>query len=614
MFRLKKIVSLGTSICVFFGQISAASAQVYPDLLTNNHPSQSQTEIHVDDQKCQTANEIEFRSSLEMLLQRSLQFEMNKFNYRYRVGEEWRKLEIGTILDGEVDRVVDEVRNEMSWSALWKSLSNSEKARDLANLVTERVYNSDKMKKSIEELASGVGHSLGTHLEIVTPEAANPALDCLHQFLGPRYGSTVAGVITESARKEFQLGVQGGTAELSANNLLKESSGGVAGVAILILRRQLTNLTERLGQRVVGSVLTRLVSVVAGSVGLALIAKDLWDLRYGVLPIIGEEMKSEDSKNKVQDELANSISEQIGIHLKDIAAKSTERIFTIWSEYRAAHNAILDFASRNEEFRTFLDGLRPELVSRLDEVAALILSTEGEAGILNRLGNGQLEEAINHLPEPALEIARQTRSIDLAIAWNGLAGGQIDKVVFYELFQRTSPSAFTKESLKKVLALENPLAVKRLAMVQPEIRDGLFEMDALTLSEMVRSHGEKDLSILATYITGLKSSSRQFFLSLVVKTPLRFEVLKYPYIQEAVLKSADQTAALEMLVRDPDLITWGTLKSDLALVFAGKVHPPLLWHTHPYALGGALFCLFVLFILLRRLLLPIPLKKAEKYK
>ena len=32
--------------------------------------------------------------------------------------------------------------------------------------------------------------------------------------------------------------------------------------------------------------LGRLVSVVAGGVGLVLIAKDIWDFRHGVLPII----------------------------------------------------------------------------------------------------------------------------------------------------------------------------------------------------------------------------------------------------------------------------------------------------------------------------------------
>lgn len=612
MFHLKKIVSLGVCCCLCNAQMSASYAQAPPNTLSDLTSVQRQTQLPPLDQQCQTTNETEFRASLETLILHSLRSDMAKFNYRFAVADEWRKLEIGKTLDGEVDRVVENVRNEMSWSALLQSLSNSEKARELATLVAERVYNSEKMKVNIEELASQVGRSLAAHLEMITPQAANPAIDCLRQFLGPRYGTTVAGAISESARQEFQIGPQGAAADLTAGNLLKESAGGVTGLAILILRRQLANITERLGQRIVGSVLSRLVSVVAGSVGLVLIAKDLWDLRYGVLPIIAEEMKSEDSKNKVQDELAQSISEQTDLHLKDIGTKSAERIFTIWNEYRAAHTLVLDIAARNEEFRTFFDGVQPQLIPRLDEVAALILSTEGETGILNRLKNGTLQETLNHLPASALEIARQTRSLDEAIAWYEVAGDNIDKVVSFELFQRTTPSAFTKDSLRKVVGLENPLAVKRLAAVKPEIRDVLFEVDTATLSEFLRTHDEKDLLILASYITGLKPSLRQNFIAVVTKAPHRFELLKSSSLRDAVLASDDQNAALEMLMRDPALTSWGTLKTDFEFVFQGKVSPHLLWHIHPFVAGGALLFLFLILLLARRLMAPLRLNKAKK--
>ena len=56
--------------------------------------------------------------------------------------------------------------------------------------------------------------------------------------------------------------------------------------AILLVRRQLANMAARIGQRLAGSILARLVSVVAGGIGLVLIAKDIWELRNGVLPII----------------------------------------------------------------------------------------------------------------------------------------------------------------------------------------------------------------------------------------------------------------------------------------------------------------------------------------
>ena len=70
--------------------------------------------------------------------------------------------------------------------------------------------------------------------------------------------------------------------------MLVEGSEGIAGTVVLVVRRQLANMAARIGQRVVGSILSRLVSVVAGGVGLVLIAKDIWDFRHGVLPIVAE--------------------------------------------------------------------------------------------------------------------------------------------------------------------------------------------------------------------------------------------------------------------------------------------------------------------------------------
>ena len=108
---------------------------------------------------------------------------------------------------------------------------------------------------------------------------------------------------------------------VSAGSVLKESTGGLAGATILIVRRQLANLAERVGQRIVGSVLSRLVSVVAGGVGLVLIAKDIWEFRNGVLPIIATEMKAPATKEKVRDELASTLDQQMNDHVKEIAER-----------------------------------------------------------------------------------------------------------------------------------------------------------------------------------------------------------------------------------------------------------------------------------------------------
>jgi hypothetical protein len=351
-------------------------------------------------------------------------------------------------------------------------------------------------------------------------------------------------------------------------------------------------MAGRIGQRIVGSVLSRLVSVVAGGVGLVLIAKDVWDLRYGVLPIIASELKSADSKAKVQEELAVTISDQIREHVTEIARQASDRIVDIWKEYRAAHALVLDLAERQGDFRGFLDRVRAEALPRVDE---------GEAGVMRRLSDGTLDEAVNRLPEPAMEIARQTRSLETALSWNAVAGERIDKVVEFEIFRRAKPSDFTKQSLERVVALEDPVAVKRLAAVSPATRDVLFDLEPAVLTSAARALSDEDLSTFAGYLTGLAREPRQRLLERVAASPESLGSLTHPRVRDAILASKDQGAALDILLRRADAETPQTLQSDLQLALDGQIHPELLWHKHPILVLLAGLALVILLLLVRRL-------------
>src|SRR5207237_3055955 len=114
-------------------------------------------------------------------------------------------------------------------------------------------------------------------------------------------------------------------AQGSTGQVLAEGSEGIAGTVVLVVRRQLANMATRIGQRIVGSILSRLVSVVASGVGVVLIAKDIWDFRHGVLPIIADEMKAKTTKDKVREELAKSITEQIHDSVKESSDKTADR-------------------------------------------------------------------------------------------------------------------------------------------------------------------------------------------------------------------------------------------------------------------------------------------------
>jgi hypothetical protein len=557
-----------------------------------------------DYEACQARDEPGLHAAIQAISIRALKAGIVNVDYRAAVGDAWRRGGLDDIVDKRVDLAVDQVRQETSWANLLQSLANQQKAQELATAVAERVYRSDAMKAALEELAAGVGKEIGRQIEFASQDATEPTLACLKAFVGARYGTTVARAVSGETGKGLTVDPEKAAAGISPGAVLRETSGGIAGAAVLILRRQMANMARRAGQRVVGAVLARLVAVVADGVGLVLIAKDIWDLRHGVLPIIATEMKSKSNKDKVQDELARTFAEQISGHVDEIGAATATRVVDIWRDFRNAHAQALDLAARNAQFKAFLDSLQPQSLPRLDEVVSLVLAAEGEAGLLQRLGNGTLNEAVNVLPAPAMVIARETRSVDAGLKWAALAGDQLPKVVDLGLYRRTSPDTLTKASLRRILALNDRLAIVRLTSLDRAARDTLFEMKDDELKSLARSLTEAELATLSRYLTGLEKEPRDRVLRAVAGSPTRMQSLASDRVRVAVVASADQTAAVDMMLRTGAGLNAATLVKDFRLAVDGRVSPILVWEKHPLVIVAGLLAVVILLLMLRRLLFP----------
>ncbi len=550
---------------------------------------------------CQASDEQGFRKSIQEITEGALKRSMSGFDYKAAVNDQWRSLGMDDILDKRVDTAVAEVGSETSWSQKLASLAYQKNAAELAQKVAERVYRSDAVKGGIEAVATGVGKSLGQSLEFASQDAAGPAIACVKAFLAARYGAAVSGAVASRAEREFSLDSSKGAASVSTGAVLAQSTDGIAGAAILIVRRQLANMAERIGARIAGSVLSRLVSVVAGGIGAVLIAKDIWDLRSGVLPIIASEMKTSATKEQVKAELARSISEQIGEHVKDVAAKTSDRIVDIWQDFRRAHMKTLEIADHDKAFRTFLDETDGANLPRLDEVVGLILGSEGgEAAVLKRLGDGSLNTAVNLAPSQAIDIARDTRSLEAGLKWSAISGDMLPKVFDLELHRHASPDDFTKASLTRLLALDDRLAITRLASVTREARDTLFDLDTASLKSLARALSEGELSTLSRYLTGLAKVPREHVLRTVAATPARMQMLAADWVRDAVIASKDQTAAVDMLLRTAG-DTPAEIAGDVRLAIDGKVSPTLIWQRHPVVTSLGVVPLLIVFLLLRRI-------------
>jgi hypothetical protein len=551
---------------------------------------------------CQARDEQGFRYAIQSLTQRGLETGLGNVDYKAIVGDEWRRGNVDDVIDLQVDKAIDEVREESSWLQLWQSLASKDKAHELATTAAERVYRSEPIKKAIEGMATGVGKELGKRIELATIDTGGPAAECMRLFVGRRYGPMIAGIVATGAGKEYGIDPAKGSAQISSGQLLIEGTEGIAGTVVLVVRRQLSNMAARIGQRLVGSVLGRLVSVVAGGVGLVLIAKDIWDFRYGVLPIVSTEMKSKETKDKVREEIASSISEQIKDSVKDIAEKTADRVVDIWLEFRRAHAKVVELAGRQEDFQRFLETVKASDLPRLDEVVGIVLASEGEAGLTKRLENGTLHRAVSALPAGAIEIAREARSLETALQWEAVAGASLPKVVEYEVYRRAKPDSFTSASLQRLLGLQDKLAITRLAALSPAARTPLFELDGSELKTLARALDDSQLDSLSRYLTGLDKVPAQRVLRAVAQTPSRMAELAKPRVLDAILSSSDQAAAVGMMLQASSMPDIGQLMDHARLVLDGRVSPLLLWEKHPVSLVAAGVLLLVLLLLLRRLL------------
>ena len=113
-----------------------------------------------------------------------------------------------------------------------------------------------------------------------------------------------------------------------------------------------------MGRRIAGVVASRIVSSVTGLIGLALIAKDVYDAGEGVFPIITERMKSDETKDGIKDEIAKSIEADVTEQLGTIAQETADRIYSVWLDFKQKYQRLLGLAEQNPDFAAFLKDRR----------------------------------------------------------------------------------------------------------------------------------------------------------------------------------------------------------------------------------------------------------------
>ena len=178
------------------------------------------------------------------------------------------------------------------------------------------------------------------------------------------------------------------------------------------------------------------------------------------------------------------------------------------------------------------------------------------------------------------------------------------------LYRRTQPDQLSRASLQRLLALEDQLAIVRLASIDRAARDTLFELNDTDLKNLARSLTEDELSSLSRYLTGLQKEPRERVLRAVAANPAQIHSLSSDRVRQAVVASTDQSAAVSMMLRSGGGLDPGVIANDVRLVADGRVSPILLWEKHPLAIVGLVLVVLLVLLLLRRLLFTRPRTKV----
>jgi hypothetical protein len=557
-------------------------------------------------QECQNLNDPDVRAQIRALTEAALTRELGEVDYAALVDKHWREVKMSERLDVQIDEAIGIVRADTNILDRAYSTVSRETAEKTAIAVAERAYGSEGFRAAMADLAQGVGADFGARIEGSAAKVAGPVIACVRTALQSRYGGAVAQVFARETEGNLNVSTNIGSAKIDTGDLLLQNTGTISGIVLIVSRRIIGRMVATIGRRVAGLVASRIISTFTGLIGLALIARDVYEASEGVFPLISERMKSDEAKDLIKQELTQSIRTDLGQQISTIADETTDRIYSFWQDFKQKYNVLLSLAEKSTDFADFLKNRTVEQLGRLGRLVGFLLGEEQEAGVLKRTRDGSLGRALLDLDDTGVAIAIEMKSLDKALAWAALAGTRLSKAVEYGLPQIIPPDEINADQLSRILDFDNRAAAQRIAQLDRAARDALLSLPSQTLKDLARRLSESDLAALAAYQNHLDTAAAQRVLREVVQDPGVMRSLGKPSIQNAILQSRDQLSAVTMLLRQNSTLSFGNIGQDLSEVRMGDVNYRVFVERYWSALLVVALLVLLLLLLLKRILFGRP--------
>lgn len=557
-------------------------------------------------QECSSLSDPDIRRQIRDLTEKTLTKELGQINYAKLVEKHWREVNLDTRLDAEIDAAVAAARAETGVFGRAYSTISRETAEKTAIAVAERAFTSEGFKTAMSDLAQGIGKEFGVLVEQSAGRVASPIISCVRSSLQSRYGGAIAQVFTKETEENTTVNPTAGSAKIGTGDLALGRAGTIAGIMLVVSRQIVARMVATIGRRIAGLVASRIVASFTGIVGLALLLSDIYDATDGVFPLISERMKSPDAKTLMKDEMTKAIEADLREQVSSIAEETTDRVYSLWLDFKQKYATLLQLAEKNEAFATFLKDRKIDQIGRLGQLVSLLMGQEGEAGVFRRTNDGSLTRAMLDLDDAGVAIAVSTKSIDKALVWSKLAGRKVGKVLEYGLPQILDPNELTDEQFQALMALDERVLVVRVAQLDHGARDAILLLPEQNRKDLARRLNESQLTALANYQAKLQTNAARRVMRAVAEDPLVMKALESQAVQEAILNSRDQLSALNMILRENSALSITNIATDFALVREGQVHYRLFLERYWVAMLVLLFLAVLVILWFRRLLIARP--------
>lgn len=536
--------------------------------------------------ECENAvDEAELRRQVSAGAAETMRRAAESVDYREVVEASW----VGVRFDSKFARVVDakiaELRSDRSYVERLLDGNVPSRAEEMATTTAEAIFGSEEFQALQTELQTEIGARLEPLVADAEIATQNRAAECVRLFLGQRYAATVSAAFSQEARTASV------TPQISATgagfNAALSLAGVVAGLLTIVFRRLVRRIVAAVVRRLAGAIVARAAAWVSVIAGVAVLVYELVAGADGVFPTIRDELTSIETKQLIQTALVDELTTVAPTELESRAQAIAGAMIDRWRRFKSAHRAVLELADREPRFRKFVEDQPPEDFEALSVVVAAVkeLPPGGDAAVLDALDRGLLNKALR-LPDVTRLIETWTPlgvSVFDLIVWRDRAGERFDQVLAANLPSLIQPDALSQPELNRVLALNDPRAAARVAVMPQPARGEALALDTEQLLALTtRFNGDQLTGMFDSLRPAATDAARSRYLHRLLDNPAL--ITRLEDAGDSVAGSAVPSKAIDILLSvNPSWNPFAVLDHGQAVV-DGEVSPMVLVHRYGWGL------------------------------